>query len=130
MDPSSLQPQQELPEGTFHIQKESQCSYFFSASFILEPRSPIFELVITDYSRRSVAITRTSQVPSKQNCGLASSAVLSVLLGEKTSTSHHWEMRAQRGILQAFHSQMYFWHYTLCLWTKHHHNNHKPKLYQ
>lgn len=59
MDSSSLQAQQELPEGTFHIQKESQCSYFFPASFILEPSSPIFELtvVMTDYSRRSVAIT-------------------------------------------------------------------------
>lgn len=44
MDPSSLQPQQELPEGTFHIQKESQCSYFFLPLSFLSPDLPSLSL--------------------------------------------------------------------------------------
>lgn len=105
MDSPSLHPLKEPPEGTFHIQKVSQCSHFYPVSFILEPRSPIFELTVAmiGYSRSYVAITCTSQVPSKQNWGLASSAIISdVLLGEKTTKSHHWQTGAQRGMLWAF----------------------------
>lgn len=75
-DSSSLHQQQVPPEGTFHIQKVSQCSHFYSASLIIKPKSPVFELIVAmiGYSTNYVAITCVSWVPGKQNWGLASSA--------------------------------------------------------
>lgn len=68
---------------------------------ILEPRSLIFELTVAmvGYSKGYVAITYTSQAPGKQTWGLASSAILDVLLGEKQRKSHHWQRGVQRGTL-------------------------------